>query len=348
MATNRKLNQAKRAKKDEFYTQLQDIDREMQAYLEYNPEVFRDRVVMCPCDDPEWSNFTRYFSLHFSDFGLRKPICTSYAPSNIQPTLFETASPQYDAGKTHVKGKLFVLDRERYSKQRIDIDDLEWEYLEGDGDFRSEAVTRLRDEADFIITNPPFSLFREFLRWINEGEKGFSIVGNQNAVTYKEIFPLIMENKLWLGRGFEGNVGFFINKHYEDYAVASAHEAGRIRVSGVTWYTNIDHGRRHQPLVLMDMAGNRKHSRYSVIREQGYPSYDNYEAIEVAKSRAIPSDFKGVMGVPITFLYHYCPEQFEIIGVANHGKDSEYDLFEPRVAGETVFKRILIRFRPEQ
>ena len=375
---NESLSKAKDAKNDEFYTQYHDIEREVEAYLEYNADVFRDKTVLLPCDDPEWSNFTRYFAQNFQRLGLRKLISTSYAYESkrykgpIQLTLFETEAPQYDASKTHSHGKIFVL--ERNDKQRIDINDLQWKYLEGDGDFRSREVTRLRDEADIIVTNPPFSLFREFMAWIMGAEKRFIIIGNQNAITYKEIFPLIKENKIWLGKGFKGGATHFIS-NYQDYATAGKHQEGMIRVSGVVWFTNLDHGRRHHPLLLMTMEDNLKYSKHKEIRgKEGYCHYDNYDAIEVPYTDAIPSDYEGIMGVPISFLDKYCPEQFEIMGMCENedlyklktkfyskyeckqayldkfGKAGTYDLNASGVLiinnrKEKVYQRILIRKR---
>ncbi|MBQ7056396.1 MAG: DNA methyltransferase, partial [Bacteroidaceae bacterium] len=268
---NETLSKAKVAKNDEFYTQYHDIEREVEAYLEYNPDVFRNKTVLLPCDDPEWSNFTRYFAQNFERLGLKKLISTSYAYESkkykgpIQLTLFETDAPQFDAGKTQTHGKIFVLTHDTNGNGRVDIEDLQWQYLEGDGDFRSKEVTRLRDEADIIVTNPPFSLFRQFLAWIVEAEKQFLIIGNQNAITYKEVFPLIKENKLWLGKGFKGGAAHFIS-NYKDYATAGDHREGMIRVSGVVWFSNIEHGRRHQPLQLMTMADNLKYSKHKEIK----------------------------------------------------------------------------------
>ena len=224
---NKKLSEAKNTKNDEFYTQYEDIQREVNAYLEYNPDVFRGKTILLPCDDPEWSNFTRFFAQNFENFGLKKIISTSYAiesrniKEGYQLSIFEMESPQFDEDKTKTHGKIFTLTRDSNKSGVIDIDDLEWHYLEGDGDFRSDEVKVLRDEADIIITNPPFSLFREFLSWIIETDKKFIIIGNQHAITYKEVFPLIMQNKVWLGRGFKGGAAHFINKYYTDYATAS-------------------------------------------------------------------------------------------------------------------------------
>lgn len=213
---NNNLKEAKAAKNDEFYTQFHDIEVEMNAYLEYDPNVFRGKTILLPCDDPEWSNFTRYFAAKFDELGLKKLISTSYAPDSkkyktpYQPSLFEQDAPQFDKTKTSVKGKIFILEKDKSGDGRINIDDLEWKYLDGDGDFRSKEVTKLRDEADFIITNPPFSLFREFLAWIMEGGKKFAVIGNMNAITYKEVFPLIKSNRIWLG-ATNFNVGMYFS-----------------------------------------------------------------------------------------------------------------------------------------
>ena len=201
---NTNLGAAKVAKNDEFYTQYHDIEREVNAYLEYDPDVFRGKTILLPCDDPEWSNFTKYFAQNFDRFGLKRLISTSYAPESKrykkwEPTLFETEDPKFDEDKSKTNGKIFILDKDKTGDGKIDVNDLQWDYLEGDGDFRSDEVKRLRDEADFIITNPPFSLFREFLAWVIDAGQRFLVIGNMNAITYKEVFPLIMHNKIWLG-----------------------------------------------------------------------------------------------------------------------------------------------------
>lgn len=322
MAKNTYLSQAKVAKNDEFYTQYADIQKEVNAYIEYNPDVFRGKTILLPCDDPEWSNFTKFFAQNFEYFGLKKLISTSFAiesknyKTDWQPTLFETENPRFKADKTRVCGKIFTLDHDTNASGRIDIDDLEWDYLEGDGDFRSSEVTALRDEADIIITNPPFSLFREFLAWIMEANKQFAIIGNMNAITYKEVFPLIKENKIWIDNPFVRGAGYFTSPMELDKSMSyfSSHDyrEGFIRVPGVRWFTNIELGRRHQPMQLMTMSENLKFSK-KLKGQNEYYHYDNYDAIEVPFTELIPRDFDGIMGVPISFLDKYCPDQFEII-----------------------------------
>ncbi len=302
---NENLGKAKKEKNDEFYTQYPDIQKEINAYLEYDENVFRGKTILLPCDDPEWSNFTKFFAQNFEQFGLKKLISTSYAPESKkilswQPTLFETENPNYDADKSKTHGKIFVLDHDTNANGKIDIDDLEWDYLQGDGDFRSEEVKSLRDEADIIITNPPFSLFREFMVWIMEAEKKFLILGNMNAITYKEIFPLIKNNNIWLG----------VTSGGKEYIKP---DGSTQKMGNTNWFTNLDHGRRHNMLPLMSIEDNILYSKHKDIKEVGYKHYENYDAIDVPYCDAIPSDYDGVMGVPISFLEKYCPEQFEII-----------------------------------
>ena len=331
---NSNLKEAKAAKNDEFYTQFHDIEVEMNAYLEYDPNVFRGKTVLLPCDDPEWSNFTRYFAAKFDELGLKKLISTSYAPDSkkyktpYQPSLFEQDAPQFDKTKTSVKGKIFILEKDKSGDGRINIDDLEWKYLDGDGDFRSKEVTKLRDEADFIITNPPFSLFREFLAWIIDGRKQFIIIGNMNCITYKEVFPLIMHNKVWLGVPFIGGNAYFRPATQNEYANGVYDEnTNLVKFRNCIWLTNVDHGRRHEPLPLMTMADNLRFSKHKEIKgKSAYDRYDNYDAIEVPFTDAIPSDYEGVMGVPISFLDKYCPEQFEILGQTQGDSGKELGL----------------------
>ena len=320
---NTNLGKAKSAKNDEFYTQYTDIQYEINAYIDYNPDVFKDKTILLPCDDPEWSNFTKFFVNNFERYGLKKLISTSYAYNSkkvsfdYQPTLFETIDERFEIETSKAKGKIFTLTKDENNDGKIDEKDLKWDYLEGDGDFRSEEIKKLRDEADIIITNPPFSLFREFVAWIFEAKKSFLIIGNKNCVTYKEIFPLLKDNKMWSGRTDWSGGLWFETKNEND--VDKVINGRNMKNVSSVWFTNIEHGKRHQPLKLMTMEDNIKFSKHKEIQNIGYQHYDNYEAIEIPFTDAIPADYAGVMGVPISFLDKYCPEQFEILGATQRG-----------------------------
>jgi hypothetical protein len=319
MGKNSNLTNAKNAKNDEFYTQYQDVEKEIMAYLDFNPDTFTGKTILLPCDDPEWSNFTKFFAQNFERLKLKKLISTSFAPEskslkiNYAPTLFETNAPQFDATKTVLNGKIFTLTHDKTGDGKIDVNDLEWSYLKGDGDFKSTEIKKLRDEADIIITNPPFSLFREFLAWVVEAEKQFLLIGNMNAIKYKDLFPLIQENRIWLGAGKNDgrNIWYQVpnesaNFHKEEDGKKYAFVAGTI------WFTNIDHGRRHLPIPLMTEKDIVKFST-----KKPFEKYENYDAIEVPFVKHIPSDYDGIMGVPISFLSKHSPEQFEIIWQAS-------------------------------
>ena len=327
---NTNLANAKTAKNDEFYTQYADIQKEINSYLEYDPDVFRGKTVLLPCDDPEWSNFTKFFAQNFELFGLKKLISTSYAVESKkikdwQPTIFETESPYYDADKSRTNGKIFILDEDINSDGRFNINDLHWNYLEGDGDFRSDEVKALRDEADVIITNPPFSLFREFFAWIMEAGKKFVIICNKNCISYKEVFPYIKSNYIWVGSTpMSQDLLFVVPKVMEEIFLNDGKEGSNYKIvdgkvlgrSTSIWLTNLDHGRRHEPLPLMTMEDNILYSKHKEIKGKRYIHYENYDAIDVPFYDAIPSDYNGLMGVPRSFLDKFCPDQFEIIGNA--------------------------------
>jgi hypothetical protein len=328
---NKDLTKAKTGKNDEFYTQYHDIENEINAYLEFDPNVFEGKTILLPCDDPEWSNFTKFFAQNFQRLKLKKLISTSFAPESknikngYQPTLFESKDPQFDENKTIINGKIFTLTHDKSGDGKIDVNDLEWKYLNGDGDFRSEEIKKLRDEADIIITNPPFSLFRNFLAWIVEANKKFVIIGNMNAITYKEVFPIIKNDKMWTGSRFNKrlngkNMTFLVPDNYalSGTEVEINNEGNKmISVAGTGWFTNLDHGIRHQFLPLMTMEDNIKFSKHEKVKGKEYQKYENYDAIEIPFTDAIPSDYDGVMGVPISFLPKYNPEQFEIIWQAS-------------------------------
>lgn len=338
MAGNEALGRARVVQNDEFYTQYSDIEAEMNAYVEYDPDVFRGKTILLPCDDPEWSNFTKYFASNFTRFGLKKLISTSYAKGagNQQMTLFEQESPLFDPEKHDTHGKLFTVTYDRDGSGNVDMDDIDFNgYLEGDGDFRSEEVCRLRDEADIIITNPPFSLFREFLAWIMAGNKKFVILGNMNAITYKEVFPLLKDNEIWLGyKALNQDMYFDVPDERKYWLVENKKEGSAYkiidgvvkgRLASACWFTNLDHGKRHELLLLDTMEHNLKFNkrlRKMFEKDYGkveYPHYDNYDAIEVPFTECIPSDYNGVMGVPITFMDKYNPKQFEILGTSDNG-----------------------------
>lgn len=295
-SANKNLHKAKNNKKDEFYTQLSDIENELRHYRNH----FKDKVVYCNCDDPRISNFFHYFSYNFEKLGLKKLITTCYKNQN---------SDLFSENKSETAIYL-EYNGDKNGNNIPDIEEIGIKPLQGDGDFRSKESIELLKQADIVVTNPPFSLFREYVAQLIEYDKKFVIVGHQNAITYKDIFKLIKENKIWLGYGFKGGAGHFINKHYEDYATATDRKEGMIRVSGVHWFTNLDISKRHEDLIL-----------YKNYTEEEYPKYENFDAINVNKTKDIPVDYNGYMGVPITFLDKYNPDQFEIIGlgISNSG-----------------------------
>ncbi|MCL2072780.1 MAG: adenine-specific methyltransferase EcoRI family protein [Marinilabiliaceae bacterium] len=328
---NTNLSNAKSAKNDEFYTQFYDIEKEINAYLDYDPNVFAGKTILCPCDDPYESNFFKYFALCFQELKLKKLIATCYKGSpiaNKQLSLFDDESAENKTTRNPHKIEITEIPDlnqdgvvNLYDVQLLLASDRNHlTRLQEDGDFRSEEVTKLRDEADMIVTNPPFSLFREFLTWITEANKEFLIIGNMNAITYKEVFPLIKENKMWMGATIHsGDREFAVPDDYPLYAAGyRIDEKGKkyIRIKGVRWFTNLDHGRRHRQLPLMTMAKNLRYNN-KMKGKQSYDKYDNYDAIEVPATDTIPSDYEGIMGVPISFLDKYCPEQFQIVGLGN-------------------------------
>lgn len=287
---NKRFDNAKKNKSDEFYTQLEDIEKELFHYKKF----FFGKTIFCNCDDPRVSNFFKYFALNFNAFGLKRLITTCY--KNQYADFFSENRSEKAVYLDYYGGET--------DPTKTDFSNVEIKELKGDGDFRSEECVELLKQADIVVTNPPFSLFREYIAQLIKYDKQFIIVGHQNAISYKEIFSLIKNDKIWLGYGFKGGAAHFINKHYEDYAVAGDHKEGMIRVSGVVWFTNLDIKKRHEDLVL-----------YKNYTPEEFPSYINYDAINVDKTTDIPMDYNGVIGVPITFLDKYSPDQFEIIGL---------------------------------
>ena len=326
---NSGLHSAKRNKKDEFYTQIVDIEREMRHYRHH----FKGKVVYCNCDDPYISAFFEYFAKNFEFLGVKKLITTCYRSQRID--LFSQNDSEQAIKLEYFGGAPNNLPTP---------DDIGVTSLRGDGDFRSEECIEILKESDIVVTNPPFSLFGEYVAQLAEYDKKFVIIGHQNAITYKQVFPLIRENRMWLGYGFKRNMAHFVAPHYEDTASDADHREGMIRVSGVVWYTNLDHNKRHEEMILVQ--------RYR-DNESEYPFYHNYNAIEVSRTQNIPMDYDGAMGVPITFLTKYNPEQFEIIGATESEgtgfsrglwrKDS--GVAQAIVNGKRVYKRLFIRNR---
>ncbi len=333
------LKKARKAKNDEFYTQYSDIQKEIEKYLDYNPNTFCNKVVYCNCDDPYESNFFRYFVLNFNKLGLKQLITTSYKPSpvaNTQLSLFgnDKTIPK-SKGRPKITANKFIINEvhdidgdgefnlKDVAKQLKANKNNEWAPLEEDGDFRSLECVELLKQSDIVATNPPFSLFREYVKQLFDYKKKFLIIGNINCLTYKEIFKKIKNNKAWLGNGMGRWIsGFIVPESYELYgSEAKIDENGNriVATNNCLWLTNLDHGRRHQSLPLMTMADNLKFSKHKEIQgKKAYDKYDNFDAIEVPFTDAIPSDYKGVMGVPITFLDKYNPDQFEIIDINPH------------------------------
>src|SRR4051812_40443339 len=293
-ASNRGLQGARKAKKDEFYTQLVDIERELRHYKAQ----FKGKVVYCNCDDPRASNFFHYFSYNFEKLGLKKLITTCYKSQQVD--LFSQNDSE--------QAIYLEYDGDKNGNNVPDPDEIGIRPLKGDGDFRSAESIELLKRADIVVTNPPFSLFREYVGQLMDYDKKFLIIGSLNAITYKEIFKLIRANKLWLGYGFQAGNAYFAVPDPGDYAKGVYDEATRlVKFRNVAWFTNLDISKRHEDLIL-----------YKTYNPDAYPTYDNYDAIEVAKVEDIPGDYDGVMGVPLTFLDKHSREQFEIVGLSGN------------------------------
>ena len=373
---NKNLTNAKQVKNDEFYTQYSDIQKEIEAYLEYNPNVFRGKVVYCNCDDPFESNFFRYFVLNFNRLGLKQLITTSYKPSpvaNTQLQLFgDDKTLTKSKGRPKITANKFIINEVRdidedgefnlkdVAKQLKANKHNEWTPLEGDGDFRSDESINLLKQSDIVVTNPPFSLFREYIKQLVAYDKKFLIIGNLNAITYKEVFPLLKENKVWLGNNYKVNAGAMFFEipesiaNLEQVREIKTNESGKkvyiTRVQGVRWFTNLDHGHRHQPLPLMTKAEVIKFAT-----KKPFEKYDNYNAIEVSLVKNIPSDYDGIMGVPMSIFDKYSPEQFEILGSDYNVKEGLLSkLVNPKWKGKLdrgyvnnkrLYTRILIKHK---
>lgn len=334
---NKNMSDAMRNKKDEFYTQLSDIENELRHYKEH----FRGKTVLCNCDDPYESNFFKYFALNFNNLGLKKLMATCYDGSPIMGQELQLFTFDDEGEDKRIAYKVEITEvTDTNGDGVVNLADVQYllqndknvlTLLKGHGDFRSAECIEMLKEADIVCTNPPFSLFREYLAQLIKYEKKFIIIGHQNALTYKEVFPLIQSNKIWLGYGFKGGAAHFVSP-YEDKATAGDHRKGMIRVSGVHWFSNLDHKKRHEELIL-----------FKNYNPDDYPKYDNYDAINVNKTQDIPCDYDGVMGVPITFLDKYNPKQFDIIGQMATTAKTTYNFGYPYVHGKKLYARILIR-----
>lgn len=322
---NTGLHSAIRSKKDEFYTQLSDIENELRHYRKH----FKGQTVLCNCDDPRVSNFFRYFALNFEALGLKKLIATCY--KNCEPDLFSTNKDTHSI--------YIIYEGDKNGNKVPDPREMEVLPLKGDGDFRSEECIELLKEADIVVTNPPFSLFREYVHQLIQYDKKFLIIGHQNAIKYKEIFKLFREDKIWLGYGFKGGASHFYSK-YSDTATAGDHKEGMIRVSGVVWFTNLEISKKHEEIIL-----------YKTYNPEDYPEYDNYKAIEVGETKFIPADYNGYMGVPVTFMNKFSPDQFDLIWVTDRGGDGQLEFLKkpngrhdaPTINGKGLYTRIIIK-----
>lgn len=330
-SSNSNLHRAAKVKNDEFYTQYGDIQKEIEAYLEYNPDVFKGKVLYCNCDDPFESNFFRYFVLNFKKLGLKQLITTSYKPSpvaNTQLGLFgDDKTLAKSKGRPKVTANKFVINEvhDIDGDGEFNLKDIamqlkknrhnEWTPLDKDGDFQSDECVDLLKQSDIVVTNPPFSLFKEYIKQLFDYNKKFVILSNKGAVIYKEVFPLFQENRLWAGRTSWGGGMWFETTNTDD--VDKVIDGKNMKNVPSVWITNIDHGRRHQRIPLMTMDDNRRFNKQIQKDKNSYKKYDNYDAIEVPYTKAIPIDYEGVMGVPVSFLDKYSPEQFEILWQAS-------------------------------
>ena len=330
MSNTLQLTTARNDKKDEFYTRYEDIELELNHYLDFNPDLFKDKVLLCPCDNPEWSNFTKYFVTNFKKLGLKKLISTCYI-EDVSDGLFGLDN---EVDKTK-NGRVYILTKENY-RDDIDVDNLDYDYLETNGDFVNVEITKYRDESDIIVTNPPFSLFRKFIVWCQPEKRLVLLIGNINSVSCKEVFPMIKKNKLWLGvTGFTTGMYFYVPDEYvyKDTYKSKREIDGRkvMRVANVCWYSNIDHKKRHELIELVDKS----------IDE--YVKYDRYDAIDIPNINLIPKNYDQKMGVPISFLNRYNPEQFEILGLDINMEDNVIKGKRFTIDGKSIYARIIIR-----
>ncbi|NMB38487.1 MAG: modification methylase [Firmicutes bacterium] len=345
---NKNLHGSARNKHDEFYTQLSLIESELRHYKEH----FKGKVIFCNCDDPFESNFFKSFAMNFNSLGLKKLIATCYASSPVvytQLNLFKKEMALDEAVHERKPYKIEITEvTDENNDGRVDLADVEYlltnrnnilTLLQGDGDFRSTECVELLKQADVVVTNPPFSLFREYMAQLVNYEKDFVIIGNQNAITYREIYPLIRDNRVWLGYN-NGHFWFMVPDSYEekktDFKIDENGQKWR-RMGNICWFTNLDIEKRHEDMPLF--------KKYS---PDAYPKYDNYDAIEVGRTANIPCDYYGVMGVPITFMQYYNPEQFEFLGTSRYHDGQDFSDDINFINGKALYTRLLIRRRKKE
>ena len=341
--TNKNLQLAKSQKNDEFYTQFEDIQREIDFFLGFNKKLFWDKSILLPCDNPETSQFAKFFLLNFRRLGLKCLICTSLARKNVEGRSLENL----DFADSLKYGRRLVVTRDLKNGGLCVRD----EKLNSNGDFRNKEIGRLLESVDFVITNPPFSLFREFLDWLVESGKAFLIIGCLNSVSCKNIFRLFKDNKIWFGLDFLGNNAFF--QIPQDCIGYTFDGNGLVKFRNIAWFTNIEHPHRHRRLDLRTMSVNLERFKFKRKATFLYKKYDNYEAIEIPLLEAIPSDYFGVMGVPVSFLNKFCPEQFEILNANDYRTDLNHFDFSssayfdmvarPRINGINIYRRVFIK-----
>ena len=361
------LSKAKKGKNDEFHTQYIDIQKEVSVYLEYNPDVFKGKVIYCNTDDPFESNFFKYFVLNFNRLGIKQLIVTSYINHhvvNTQLSLFSNDKPlQKLKGRPKITANKFIINdvKDIDGDGEFNLKDVtlqlkenknnEWAPLKENGDFRSAECIAILKQSDIVITNPPFSLFLEYTKQLFDYNKKFLIIGNINCLTYRDIFKKIKQNEIWMGGGMGRWIsGFIVPKSYELYGTETRIDENGDRIvatNNCLWLTNLDHGKRHQPISLMTIADNKKFNKKLLKKENSYKKYDNYDAIEVPYTDAIPSDYDAIIGVPITFLDKYNPDQFEIIGQMVTTKIDEFNHGYPYVGGKKIYARILIKHKKD-
>ena len=346
---NAKLAAARQARDDEFFTLTRDVEAEISAYLTEDPQLFRGKTVFLPCDDPESSAFAVFFRENFVDFGLKTLICTSFAENKVpsktseQPILDGLDGRVLDGLGSEERGKCLVLNASSLGGRPLREPATAWQALRGSGDFRSAEVSDLRNRADFIFTNPPFSLFSQFFSWVTEANVGFSVVGPLSAATSPQVFPFLQRLEVWLGQGFSGGNAYFSREKTRGIGnTQSESPAGLVKMRNIVWFTNLDHRGRHKPLVSREPNLNDGSRRRPYLAED-FPTFDQIEAIEVSQVSQIPEGYTGLMGVPVSFLQSFSPEEFELVGLDRLMNENPRPGHRFTVGGKETFARVFIR-----